>query len=63
MAFFVNEGILPWLSTRKFLIRKIQGLDYDIKDMAGLNTQAQHLDRRFLNELTRNDWIYDSRKS
>ena len=57
MAFFVSEGFLPWLSTRKFLLRKIQGLDYDIKDMAGLNSQAQHLDRRFLNELTRTDWI------
>lgn len=57
MAFFINEGILPWLSTRKFLLRKIQGLDYDIKDIRGLNTQAQHLDRRFLNELTRTDWI------
>ena len=57
MVFFVNEGILPWLSTRKFLLRKIQGLDYDIKDLRGLNTQAQHLDRRFLNELTREDWI------
>src|SRR5690606_4141210 len=45
MAFFVSEGILPWLSTRKFLLRKIQGLDYDIKDLRGLNTQAQHLDR------------------
>lgn len=57
MAFFVNEGILPWLSTRKFLLRKIQGLDYDIKDLAGLNTQARHLDRRFLNELTLSEWI------
>lgn len=57
MVFFVNEGILPWLSTRKFLLRKIQGLDYDIKDLSGLNTQAQRLDRRFLNELTMNEWI------
>lgn len=56
MVFFVNEGILPWLSTRKFLLRKIQGLDYDIKDLGGLNTQAQHLDRRFLNKLTRDEW-------
>ncbi len=56
MVFFVSEGVLPWLSTRKFLLRKIQGLDYDIKDIRGLNSQAQHLDRRFLNELTRNDW-------
>lgn len=57
MAFFVNEGILPWLSTRKFLLRRIQGLDYSIKDLKGLNSQAKHLDRRFLNELTRDDWM------
>lgn len=56
MVFFVNEGALPWLSTRKFLLRKIQGLDYDIKDLSGLNIQAQRLDRRFLNKLTRDEW-------
>ena len=60
MVFFVNEGILPWLSTRRFLLRKIQGLDYEIKDIKGLNSQAQHLDRRFLNELTRKDWMLAS---
>ncbi|HHN48226.1 MAG TPA: hypothetical protein ENN08_04745, partial [Bacteroidales bacterium] len=57
MAFYVNEGLLPWLSSRKFLFRKTQGLDYDIKDIAGLNYQGVHLDRRFLNELTLNEWI------
>jgi hypothetical protein len=56
MAFFVVEGIVPWFSTRPFLLRKIQGLDYQIKDLKGLNTQARHLDRRLLNELTRDDW-------
>lgn len=62
MVFFVNEGILPWLSTRKFLLRKIQGLSYDIKDLGGLNSQAQRLDRRFLNKLTRNEWITTAKK-
>jgi hypothetical protein len=62
MVFFVNEGILPWLSTRKFLLRKIQGLDYNIKDLSGLNTQAQRLDRRFINQLTRNEWVIIAKK-
>ncbi len=62
MVFFVNEGILPRLSTRRFLLRKIQGLDYEINDIKGLNSQAQHLDRRFLNELTRKDWIHAAEK-
>ncbi len=56
MAFFVVEGIVPWFSTRPFLLRKIQGLDYKIKDLKGLNSQARHLDRRLLNELSRDDW-------
>jgi hypothetical protein len=57
MAFYVNEGLLPWLSSRSFLLRKTQGLDHGIKDIAGLNYQAVHLDRRFLNELNLGSWI------
>ncbi len=61
-TFFLNEGILPWISSRKFALRMNQGLDYDIKDMGGLVSQAKHLDRRFLNELTLEDWLKTSEK-
>jgi len=56
MALYVNEGLLPFLSSLNFLLRKNQGLDEKVRDIRGLNLQARHLDRRFLNELNRADW-------
>ncbi len=61
-TFFINEGIIPWISSRKFAVRRNQGFDYDIKDMGGLNFQARHLDRRFLNELSLDDWLSTAEK-
>ena len=61
-TFFLNEGFFPWISTRKFALRITQGFDYEIKDMGGLVSQGKWLDRRFLNELTREDWIRASEK-
>ena len=56
-TFFLNEGIFPWMSSRKPAVRINQGFDEDIKDMAGLISQGRWLDRRFLNELTLDDWL------
>lgn len=56
MAFYVNEGLLPFLASLNFLLRKNQGLDEKVRDIRGLNLQARHLDRRFLNQLNRADW-------
>lgn len=56
-TFFLNEGIFPWMSSRKSAVRINQGFDYEIKDMAGLVSQGRWLDRRFLNELTLEDWL------
>ncbi|KPL16321.1 MAG: hypothetical protein AMS26_04925 [Bacteroides sp. SM23_62] len=56
-TFFLNEGFFPWISSRKFALRMNQGFDYEIKDMGGLISQAKWLDRRFLNELEKEDWI------
>ena len=61
-TFFLNEGIFPWLSSRKFALRMNQGFDYDIKDMGGLISQGKWLDRRFLNELSKKDWIKAAEK-
>jgi hypothetical protein len=61
-TFFLNEGIFPWLSSRKFALRMNQGFDYEIKDMGGLVSQGKWLDRRFLNELTKKDWIEEAEK-
>ena len=56
-TFFLNEGFFPWISSRKFALRMNQGFDYEIKDMGGLVSQAKWLDRRWLNELDKDDWI------
>lgn len=57
MAFYVSEGILIRLSARTPYLRKMQGLDFHVGDIKGLNYQARHLDRRFLNELTMEEWL------
>jgi len=56
MAFYVSEGLLIRLSAKSPYLRKMQGLDYQVKDIKGLNLQARHLDRRLLNELSFEEW-------
>lgn len=55
-TFFVREGILTWIAARKFAYRKNQGFDHDTKDIEGLCFNARYLDRRFLNDLTLEEW-------
>ena len=61
-TFFLNEGLFPWLSSRKFAVRMNQGFDYDIKDLGGYISQSRRLDRRFLNEPSKKDWIRAAEK-
>ena len=61
-TFFLNEGLFPWISSRKFALRMNQGFDYEVKDMGGLVSQGKWLDRRFLSELTKKDWIRAAEK-
>jgi len=56
-TFFLNEGFFPWISSRKFALRINQGFKYEIKDMGGLVSQGKWLDRRFLNELSKEEWM------
>jgi hypothetical protein len=57
MAFYVSEGFLIRLSSKPPFLRKMQGLDYHVKDLKGLNYQARHLDRRLLNEMSLEEWV------
>ncbi len=61
-TFFLNEGFFPWISSRKFALRMNQGFKYEIKDLGGLVMQGKWLDRRFLNELEKKDWIKAAEK-
>jgi len=61
-TFFYNAGILSWFSSRKFAYRINQRFEYDIKDMGGVISQSRRLDRRFLNEPSKKDWIKAAEK-
>lgn len=56
-VFFKFDGFFPWWASRKWALRKFQSFDEDIRDIAGLNHNARYLDRRFLTELSQEDWI------
>ncbi|UHG90783.1 BamA/TamA family outer membrane protein [Spirosoma oryzicola] len=56
-AFFVNEGILPKIASRRWLMPKIQGFDYKLRYAPGFNTNARFFDRSFLTEPGRADWL------
>ncbi len=55
-AFVQFEGMLPWLTTRKWAMRKMNHFGYKISDVEGLTMQAKIMDNIFLNELTLEDW-------
>lgn len=54
---FKMDGVLPWIANRKWALRQFQHFDHDIRDIAGMNFQAQHLDRRALAELRKEYWV------
>lgn len=56
-VFFKFDGFIPWWASRKWALRKFQDFQPEVRDMAGLNFNARYLDRRFLTELSKEDWI------
>ncbi|GGZ33096.1 hypothetical protein GCM10007049_28410 [Echinicola pacifica] len=55
-AFFVNEGIIPQIASRKWIMPKFQGFGYDIRDVNSFMFNGRYFDRSFLNDLDREDW-------
>ena len=55
--FFRFDGFIPWWASRKWALRKFQDFQPEIRDLAGLNDNGRHLDRRFLTGLQKDDWI------
>ncbi|MFD1819716.1 Calcineurin-like phosphoesterase [Pseudarcicella hirudinis] len=55
-AFFINEGALPAIAARKWILPKIQGFNHKIRDVEGFNFNARYFDRSFLTKLSQNDW-------
>ena len=60
-AFFVNEGILPKIISRKWILPKLQGFDYKIRDVSGLAFNARYFDRYFITQSSRESWIENAK--
>lgn len=56
-AFFEFDGVIMSIVNRKWLLRKFQAFDDDVRDISGLNFNARYFDRSFLIEADREDWI------
>lgn len=55
-AFFVNEGLLPRLICKPWILPGIQGFRDRIPDVNGFQFSARYFDRSFMNELEKKDW-------
>ncbi|MGB1032580.1 MAG: hypothetical protein ACPGWM_08185, partial [Flavobacteriales bacterium] len=56
-AFFEFDGLFYKIANRKWLLRKFQPFDDDVRDIYGLSFNARYFDRSFLIEATKEDWI------
>jgi hypothetical protein len=56
-AFFVNEGMMAKMWSRRWALPKFEGFDEDINWPSGLSFNARHFDRTFLTGLSKDDWI------
>ncbi len=56
-VYFVNNGIVMWMASRNWAMRKLQGFDYTTNDVIGLGYNARYFDRSFMTEPNLDDWI------
>lgn len=59
-AFFVNEGVLAKVWSRKWAMPKFEGFDDKINWPSGLSFNARYFDRSFLNEVDEDTWIREA---
>ncbi|MEO9805308.1 MAG: metallophosphoesterase [Reichenbachiella sp.] len=55
-TFFMNEGILPKIASRRWAMAKIEGFNNDVRWSPGFNFNARFFDRIFLTVPDRGDW-------
>lgn len=55
-AFFVNQGVLPRIASRRWAKPNFQGFNTYIRYIQGQNVSAQPFDRSFMNELDEQQW-------
>lgn len=56
-AFFVNEGWLASLWSRRWALPKFEGFHKEIRWPPGLSFNARHFDRSFITSLSREEWV------
>ncbi|HEY3429272.1 MAG TPA: metallophosphoesterase, partial [Cyclobacteriaceae bacterium] len=55
-AFFINEGRIPKLLSKPFLLFQFEGFNKEVRTPSGLMFSGRYIDRRFLTELTKEQW-------
>ena len=60
-VFFVNQGILPKIASRKWILPKFEGFSENINWAEGFNFNARYFDRYFLSQATQQDWINEAK--
>ena len=56
-AFFVTDGVIPKVWSRKWALPKFEGFNETIRWPSGLSFNARYFDRSFLTGLSEEDWI------
>lgn len=59
--FFKNEGVIPKIGSRKWIMPKFQGFDEEIRSIEGFNFNARYFDRMFMSHLSEEDWLEEVR--
>ncbi|MEH0158693.1 BamA/TamA family outer membrane protein [Limibacter armeniacum] len=59
-VFFINEGILPKIASRKWALPKLEGFNDEIRWPEGLAFNARYFDRSFLSEASEEEWIAEA---
>ncbi|MGK7393213.1 MAG: BamA/TamA family outer membrane protein [Candidatus Cyclobacteriaceae bacterium M3_2C_046] len=56
-AFFVNEGLLPKIASRKWALPKLEGFNPEVRWVEGFNFNARYFDRSFLTKPNQEKWL------
>ncbi len=56
-AFFINQGRIPKFLSKPFLLFQFEGFNKEIRSPSGLMFSGRFIDRKFLTNLSREQWI------
>lgn len=60
-VFFLNQGFLPKVTSRRWILPKFEGFNEDIRWEEGFNFNARYFDRYFLVQASEADWLEEAR--